>query len=142
MPTLRRNCRHDRVADRLDDGAGSRADDLVQDFEVLTNHEVGVHVAHTVVERRRFLQIGEQVGDVGNGQAFAFVDELGLVEFAEARRQQQPLAGQEGFVLRQMGPDVRATYDSERPVASRLRSYRLVSGNGGNQDSRRTVQSS
>ncbi len=35
-----------------------------------------------------------------------------------------------------------ATYSSERPVASRSRSYRLVTGNGGNQDSRRTVQSS
>jgi len=31
-------------------------------------------------------------------------------------------------------------YSSERPVASRSRSYRLVSGNGGNQDSRRTIQ--
>jgi len=31
---------------------------------------------------------------------------------------------------------------SKRPVASRSRSYRLVSGNGGNQDSRRTIQSS
>jgi hypothetical protein len=29
---------------------------------------------------------------------------------------------------------------SKRPVASRSRSYRLVSGNGGNQDSRRTIQ--
>ena len=28
----------------------------------------------------------------------------------------------------------------ERPVASRSRSYRLASGNGGNQDSRRTIQ--
>jgi hypothetical protein len=37
---------------------------------------------------------------------------------------------------------VRATYFSKRPVASRSRSYRLASGNGGNQDSRRTVQSS
>ena len=36
----------------------------------------------------------------------------------------------------------RPTYSSKRPVASRSRSYRLVSGNGGNQDSRRTVQSS
>ena len=35
---------------------------------------------------------------------------------------------------------VRATYSSKRPVASRSRSYRLVSGNGGNQDSRRMVQ--
>jgi hypothetical protein len=35
---------------------------------------------------------------------------------------------------------VRATYSSKRPVASRSRSYRLVSGNGGNQDSRRTIQ--
>ncbi len=33
-----------------------------------------------------------------------------------------------------------ATYSSKRPVASRSRSYRLVSGNGGNQDSRRTIQ--
>src|ERR1700682_2511092 len=32
---------------------------------------------------------------------------------------------------------VRATYSSKRPVVSRSRSYRLVSGNGGNQDSRR-----
>src|SRR5262249_40570222 len=32
------------------------------------------------------------------------------------------------------------TAPSERPVASRSRSYRLVSGNGGNQDSRRTIQ--
>jgi len=31
-----------------------------------------------------------------------------------------------------------ATYSSKRPVASRSRSYRLVSGNGGNQDSRRS----
>ncbi|WP_437804458.1 hypothetical protein [Sorangium sp. So ce693] len=37
-------------------------------------------------------------------------------------------------------PTVRATYSSKRPVASRSRSYRLVSGNGGNQDSRRTIQ--
>jgi hypothetical protein len=37
---------------------------------------------------------------------------------------------------------VRATYSSERPVASRSRSYRFVSGKGGNQDSRRTIQSS
>jgi hypothetical protein len=35
---------------------------------------------------------------------------------------------------------IRATYPSNRPVASRSRSYRLVSGNGGNQDSRRTIQ--
>src|SRR5688572_26652058 len=35
---------------------------------------------------------------------------------------------------------VRATYSSKRPLASRSRSYRLVSGNGGNQDSRRTIQ--
>src|ERR1700735_5044825 len=35
---------------------------------------------------------------------------------------------------------VRATYFSKRPVASRSWSYRLVSGNGGNQDSRRTTQ--
>ncbi|MGH8167999.1 MAG: DUF222 domain-containing protein [Woeseiaceae bacterium] len=35
-----------------------------------------------------------------------------------------------------------APYSSKRPVASRSRSYRLVSENGGNQDSRRTVQSS
>ena len=34
----------------------------------------------------------------------------------------------------------RATYSSKRPVTSRSRSYRLVSGNGGNQDSRRTIQ--
>ncbi|WP_236617105.1 hypothetical protein [Litchfieldella anticariensis] len=33
-----------------------------------------------------------------------------------------------------------ATYSSKRPVASRSRSYRFVSGNGGNQDSRRTIQ--
>ena len=33
-------------------------------------------------------------------------------------------------------------YSSERPVASRSRSYRLVSGNGGSQDSRRMTQSS
>ena len=32
------------------------------------------------------------------------------------------------------------TYSSKRLVASRSRSYRLVSGNGGNQDSRRTIQ--
>ncbi len=32
------------------------------------------------------------------------------------------------------------TYSSKRPVASRSRSYRLVSGNGGNQDSRRWIQ--
>jgi hypothetical protein len=31
-------------------------------------------------------------------------------------------------------------YFSKRLVASRSRSYRLVSGNGGNQDSRRTIQ--
>ena len=31
-------------------------------------------------------------------------------------------------------------YSSKRPVPSRSRSYRLVSGNGGNQDSRRTIQ--
>jgi len=31
-------------------------------------------------------------------------------------------------------------YSSNRLVASRSRSYRLVSGNGGNQDSRRTIQ--
>jgi hypothetical protein len=38
-------------------------------------------------------------------------------------------------------PDLtRATYSSKRPVRSRSRSYRLVSGNGGNQDSRRTIQ--
>jgi hypothetical protein len=30
--------------------------------------------------------------------------------------------------------------NSKRPVASRSRSYRLLSGNGGNQDSRRTIQ--
>jgi hypothetical protein len=35
---------------------------------------------------------------------------------------------------------VRATYSSKRLVASRSRSYRLVSGNGGNQDSRRMIQ--
>ena len=35
---------------------------------------------------------------------------------------------------------VHATYSSKRLAASRLRSYRLVSGNGGNQDSRRTIQ--
>lgn len=35
-----------------------------------------------------------------------------------------------------------AAYSSKRPVASRSRSYRFVSGNGGSQDSRRTVQSS
>ena len=34
----------------------------------------------------------------------------------------------------------RATYSSKRPAGSRLRSYRLASGNGGNQDSRRTIQ--
>ncbi len=31
-------------------------------------------------------------------------------------------------------------YYSKRPDASRLRSYRRVSGNGGNQDSRRMIQ--
>src|SRR5512143_2440472 len=31
-------------------------------------------------------------------------------------------------------------YPSKRPAASRSRSYRLVSGNGGNQDSRQTIQ--
>ena len=36
----------------------------------------------------------------------------------------------------------RPTYSSRRPVASRSRSYRLSSGNGGNQDSRRTIQRS
>ncbi|PWJ82282.1 hypothetical protein C7441_10950 [Pseudaminobacter salicylatoxidans] len=36
----------------------------------------------------------------------------------------------------------RATYSSKRLVASRSRSYRLASGNGGNHASRRTVQSS
>jgi hypothetical protein len=36
-------------------------------------------------------------------------------------------------------PFVRPT-PQKRPVASRSRSYRLVSGNGGNQDSRRTIQ--
>src|SRR5947208_10968806 len=35
---------------------------------------------------------------------------------------------------------VLATYSSKRPVASRSRSYRRLSGNGGNQDSRRTIQ--
>lgn len=37
---------------------------------------------------------------------------------------------------------LRATYSSKRLAASRSRSYRLVTGNGGNQDSRRTIQSS
>ena len=36
--------------------------------------------------------------------------------------------------------NVHATYSSRRLVASRSRSYRRVSGNGGNQDSRRTIQ--
>src|SRR5205823_14368986 len=31
-------------------------------------------------------------------------------------------------------------YSSKRPFPSRLRTYLLVSGNGGNQDSRRTIQ--
>jgi hypothetical protein len=47
-----------------------------------------------------------------------------------------------GFYDLGSGLVVRATYSSKRPVASRSRSYRLVSGNGGNQDSRRTIQSS
>ena len=37
-------------------------------------------------------------------------------------------------------PKIETTYSSVRRVASRSRSYRLVSGNGGNQDSRRTIQ--
>ena len=61
------------------------------------------------------------------------------------------------FVLRCSGPPcrrrdptIRRTYaalssvsrarHSKRPVASRSRSYRLLSGNGGNEDSRRTIQ--
>jgi hypothetical protein len=48
--------------------------------------------------------------------------------------------------LRGVGRRVRridhATGSSKRPVASRSRSYRRMSGNGGSQDSRRMVQSS
>ena len=47
-----------------------------------------------------------------------------------------------GIATHRSSQRARLTYSSERPVASRSRSYRLVSGNGGNQDSRRTVQSS
>jgi len=43
------------------------------------------------------------------------------------------------YISRRVRTD-RVTYSSKRPVASRSRSYRLVSGNGGNQDSRRTIQ--
>lgn len=43
--------------------------------------------------------------------------------------------------LGELGADCPA-YPSKRPVASRSRSYRLVSGKGGNQGSRRMVQSS
>jgi hypothetical protein len=48
------------------------------------------------------------------------------------------LGGADGFT--KMKPAVSAIYFSERLVASRSRSYRLVSGNGGSQDSRRTIQ--
>jgi hypothetical protein len=44
-----------------------------------------------------------------------------------------------GIVLRHTG---RAAYSSVRPVLSRSRSYRLATGKGGSQDSRRMVQSS
>jgi hypothetical protein len=40
---------HDCVADRLDDGAGSFPDDLVQDLEVLTNQKIRVHVTNAFI---------------------------------------------------------------------------------------------
>jgi len=55
---------HDCVADRLDDGAGSFPDDLVQDLEVLTNKKIRIHVTNAFIQRSRLLQIGEQVSHV------------------------------------------------------------------------------
>src|SRR5262249_38851912 len=79
---------HEGIADGLDDGAGSLPDDFIQDIELLTNEEVCVDVTDTVIERSGVLQIGEQVCQVGDSQALGFIDELRLVEIAEARGEQ------------------------------------------------------
>jgi len=53
-------------------------------------------------------------------------------------REKEPITAiKRTFVRHAEVRTVRATYSSKRSVASRSRSYRLVSGNGGNQDSRR-----
>ncbi|MET4176927.1 hypothetical protein ABIB95_008998 [Bradyrhizobium sp. LA2.1] len=55
---------HDRVANRLDNGAGSLTDDPVQDLEVLANQEIRVHITNAFIQRGRLLQIGEQKSHV------------------------------------------------------------------------------
>ena len=77
-----------------------------------------------------------------------FSPELAVVTHGGAKELSEPLAirpTSETVIGRSPSPrngafTVRATYASKRPVASRSRSYRLVSGNGGNQDSRRMIQ--
>src|SRR3954451_12754733 len=111
---------HHFIADRLDDGAGSLLNDLVQDVEVLANEKIGVHVANAFIQRSRIFQISEQIGDVGDCQALPLVHQLCLVKFAEARGQQQPPAGKKWFILDQMGLERgRVLEEPEAPAISR-----------------------
>ena len=47
-----RKCRHHRISDGLDDGAGFGRDDLVQDLEMSADQIIGHEIADALVEFR------------------------------------------------------------------------------------------
>src|SRR6185503_4474144 len=68
-------------------------------------------------KRSRLLQIGEQVSDVCHIEALALVHQLRLVQFAEARSEQQPLAGKKRFIFDQMGLETQGILDEPETTA-------------------------
>ena len=100
-PVRGRKRRHDRVADRLDDGAGLGGDDLVQHPEMRPHQVEGDEVADPIVEFGRALQVGEQEGQAGDLEPLVEVERVGSVDVAEGLVGQQPLRGQERPAPRQ-----------------------------------------
>src|ERR1700687_4438745 len=90
-----RERRHDRVADRLDHGAGLGGDDLVEDAEMRPDQIERREIADPLVQLGRAFEIGEQKGQAGDFQSLMRVDRVGTINVAEGLVGQQTLGGQE-----------------------------------------------
>ena len=91
----RRECRHHRIADGLDHGAGLGGDDLVQHAEMRPHQIEGDEIADPLVKLGRALEVGEQEGEAGDLEALIDVERVGAVDVAESLVGQQALGGEE-----------------------------------------------
>jgi hypothetical protein len=91
----RRERRHDRVPDRLDDRPGLRRHDLLQDVKMLAHDIVGDEIADPLIERGRALEIGEEERKARDLEPLIDIEEIGAIDVAKRLVGQEALCGEE-----------------------------------------------